>query len=113
MFELKVPEFGESIQEVQVATWLKQPGDTVSRNDELVELESEKASQTLEADQDGVLQEIRVAAGLGGEMNGDPRIDRIEMLIASRRGGGVEVNWIVGEARSVRLPWERANAGRG
>ena len=63
MFELKVPEFGESIQEVQVATWLKQPGDTVSRNDELVELESEKASQTLEADQDGVLQEIRVAAG--------------------------------------------------
>lgn len=63
MFELKVPEFGESIQEVQVATWLKQPGDTVSRNEELVELESEKASQTLEADQDGVLQEIRVPAG--------------------------------------------------
>ena len=28
MFELKVPEFGESIQEVQVASWLKQPGDT-------------------------------------------------------------------------------------
>ena len=63
MFELKVPEFGESIQEVQVASWLKQPGDTVSRNEELVELESEKASQTLEADQDGVLQEIRVPAG--------------------------------------------------
>ena len=63
MFELKVPEFGESIQEVQVASWLKQPGDTVSRNEELVELESEKASQTLEAEQDGVLQEIRVAAG--------------------------------------------------
>ena len=63
MFELKVPEFGESIQEVQVASWLKQPGDTVSRNEELVELESEKASQTLEAEQDGVLQEIRVPAG--------------------------------------------------
>ncbi len=63
MFELKVPEFGESIQEVQVASWLKQPGDTVSRNEELVELESEKASQTLEAEQDGVLQEIRVQAG--------------------------------------------------
>ena len=63
MFELKVPEFGESIQEVQVASWLKQPGDTVRRNEELVELESEKASQTLEADQDGVLQEIRVPAG--------------------------------------------------
>jgi 2-oxoglutarate dehydrogenase E2 component (dihydrolipoamide succinyltransferase) len=63
MFELKVPEFGESIQEVQVASWLKKLGDTVSRNEELVELESEKASQTLEADQDGVLQEIRVPAG--------------------------------------------------
>lgn len=63
MIEIKVPEFGESIQEVQVAAWLKQPGDNIKKNEELVELESEKASQSLEAEFDGVLQEIRVAAG--------------------------------------------------
>lgn len=63
MFEIKVPEFGESIQEVQVANWLKQPGDWVNKNEEFVELESEKASQALVAEHEGVLSDIRVAAG--------------------------------------------------
>lgn len=63
MFEIKVPSFGESIQEVQVAAWLKQPGDWVERDEEIVELESEKASQSLTAEQAGVMGEIKVAAG--------------------------------------------------
>ncbi len=63
MFEIKVPEFGESIQEVQVASWLKQPGDWVEKGEDLVELESEKASQNLSADQAGILTEIKVADG--------------------------------------------------
>ena len=33
MIEIKVPEFGESIQEVQVASWLKKPGDWVVTGD--------------------------------------------------------------------------------
>lgn len=63
MLEIKVPEFGESIQEVQVATWLKQPGDWVDRDEDLVELESEKASQALPAPAAGVLKEIKVPDG--------------------------------------------------
>lgn len=63
MIEIKVPEFGESIQEVQVASWLKQPGDWVDKDEDIVELESEKASQSLGADQAGVMGEILVAAG--------------------------------------------------
>lgn len=63
MFEIKVPEFGESIQEVQVAEWFKQPGDYVKRDEEIVELESEKASQALVADKAGVLKEIKVQSG--------------------------------------------------
>lgn len=63
MFEIKVPEFGESIKEVQVASWLKQPGDWVNKDEEIVELESEKASQALVSEHDGVLSDIRVAAG--------------------------------------------------
>ncbi|MFK7768649.1 MAG: 2-oxoglutarate dehydrogenase complex dihydrolipoyllysine-residue succinyltransferase [Mariniblastus sp.] len=63
MFEIKVPEFGESIQEVQVASWLKQPGDWVDKDEEIVELESEKASQALVCETAGVLGEIKVAEG--------------------------------------------------
>jgi 2-oxoglutarate dehydrogenase E2 component (dihydrolipoamide succinyltransferase) len=47
MAEVKVPEFGDSIQEVQVFQWLKKPGEWVERDEDIVELESEKASQAL------------------------------------------------------------------
>jgi len=63
MFEIKVPEFGESIQEVQVAAWLKQPGDWIEKDEDIVELESEKASQALSSERAGILQQIKVADG--------------------------------------------------
>ena len=63
MFEIKVPGFGESIQEVQVASWLVEVGQWVNKDDELVELESEKASQNLPSDYEGVLTEIKVPNG--------------------------------------------------
>ncbi|MFT5301026.1 MAG: 2-oxoglutarate dehydrogenase E2 component (dihydrolipoamide succinyltransferase) [Mariniblastus sp.] len=63
MFEVKVPEFGESIQEVQVASWMKQPGDWIEKDEEIVELESEKASQALPSEVAGVLESINVADG--------------------------------------------------
>ena len=63
MFEIKVPEFGESIQEVQVASWMKQPGDWIEKGEEIVELESEKASQALSSEKSGTLAEIKVAEG--------------------------------------------------
>ena len=63
MFEIKVPAFGESIQEVQVAEWFKQPGDFVERDEEIVELESEKASQAIVSEKAGVLKEIKVQSG--------------------------------------------------
>jgi 2-oxoglutarate dehydrogenase E2 component (dihydrolipoamide succinyltransferase) len=63
MIEIKVPEFGESIQEVQVATWLKKPGEFVGKDEDLVELESEKASQTLVSPESGIVSAIKVAEG--------------------------------------------------
>jgi 2-oxoglutarate dehydrogenase E2 component (dihydrolipoamide succinyltransferase) len=63
MIEIRVPEFGESIQEVQVAAWLKKPGDWVDKDEDLVELESEKASQALAAEVEGILKSIKVSAG--------------------------------------------------
>ena len=63
MIEIKVPEFGESIQEVQIADWLKQPGEFVAKDEGLVELESEKASQTLPSPESGIVKEIKVPNG--------------------------------------------------
>ena len=63
MIDVKVPELGESIQEVQVSSWLKKIGDWVEQDDDLVELESEKASQVFPAPESGSISEIKVAEG--------------------------------------------------
>jgi 2-oxoglutarate dehydrogenase E2 component (dihydrolipoamide succinyltransferase) len=63
MIEVRVPELGESIQEVQVAQWLKQEGQWVNKDEDLVELETEKASQALPAPDSGMLTRILVATG--------------------------------------------------
>ena len=63
MIEIKVPEFGESIQEVQIAAWLKQVGQWVEKDEDLVELESEKASQNFPSPESGILSSINVAEG--------------------------------------------------
>lgn len=56
--ELKVPEVGESVQEVQIGKWLKQEGDHVEQDEDLVELETDKASLELPAPAAGALSEI-------------------------------------------------------
>lgn len=53
--ELKVPEVGESITEVEIGSWLKSPGDSVRKDEPVVTLESEKATVELAAPDSGVL----------------------------------------------------------
>jgi 2-oxoglutarate dehydrogenase E2 component (dihydrolipoamide succinyltransferase) len=55
MIEIKVPTVGESISEVTLVTWLKKDGDWVERDELLCELESEKATFELNAEQAGIL----------------------------------------------------------
>ena len=56
--ELRVPEVGESITEVEIGDWLKREGDTVQKDENVVTLESEKATVELPAPQAGVLAHI-------------------------------------------------------
>src|SRR5437773_8133327 len=51
--ELKIPEVGESITEVEIGDWLKVEGDNVRRDEPLVTLESEKATVELSAPESG------------------------------------------------------------
>ncbi len=55
MIEIKVPTVGESISEVTLVKWLKHEGDYVNRDEVLCELESEKATFELNAEQAGKL----------------------------------------------------------
>jgi 2-oxoglutarate dehydrogenase E2 component (dihydrolipoamide succinyltransferase) len=59
MFEVKVPSVGESITEVQIAQWLKQEGAWVAKDENLVELETEKASVQIPAPISGYVRNIR------------------------------------------------------
>src|SRR5687768_4805382 len=56
--ELKVPEVGESITEVEIGDWLKRKGETVEKDEPVVTLESEKATVELPAPTAGTVTEI-------------------------------------------------------
>jgi len=56
--EIKVPTFPESVQEGTIATWHKQPGEAFSRDEVIVDIETDKVVQEVPAPADGVLKEI-------------------------------------------------------
>lgn len=58
MIEIKVPTVGESINEVTLVKWLKNDGDYVERDEVIAELESEKATFELNAEQAGILKTV-------------------------------------------------------
>lgn len=60
--ELKVPSPGESITEVIIARWVKQTGDVVEKDDVLAEIDSDKATLTLNAEESGKI-EVLAAEG--------------------------------------------------
>jgi len=66
MIDIKVPTVGESINEVTLVKWLKKEGDYVNRDEVLCELESEKATFELNAEQAGILH---IAAQEGATLN--------------------------------------------
>jgi len=70
--EIKIPSIGESITEVTLTTWLKEDGDFVEEGDILCEIESDKATVELPAEESGVLKrnaeegaELEIGAVIG------------------------------------------------
>ena len=57
--QVKVPAVGESISEVTIANWLKKDGDVVKMDEVIAELESDKATFELTAQNEGTLKIIR------------------------------------------------------
>ncbi len=58
IIEVKVPSPGESITEVELGAWLVEDGDIVEMDDELVEINSDKATLALPAEEEGRIEII-------------------------------------------------------
>jgi 2-oxoglutarate dehydrogenase E2 component (dihydrolipoamide succinyltransferase) len=61
--EVKVPVLPESVSDAVIATWHKQPGDSVRRDENLVDLETDKVVLEVPSPVDGVLKEIKFQSG--------------------------------------------------
>lgn len=74
--DITVPSLGESITEATVARWLKAPGDTVARDEPLVELETDKIAVEVNAEAAGRLADI--VAPQGAEVSVGALLGRLE-----------------------------------
>src|SRR5688500_5110263 len=63
MYNIVVPQLGESVVEARVTRWLKKVGDSVTTGEPVVELETDKIDLEVGADHSGVLSTISRAEG--------------------------------------------------
>lgn len=61
--EIRLPELADAMASATLTAWLKQPGEPVKAGEPIAEVETDKTTVELEAPADGVLADVRVAAG--------------------------------------------------
>jgi 2-oxoglutarate dehydrogenase E2 component (dihydrolipoamide succinyltransferase) len=61
--EVRVPQLPESVADATIVSWHKKPGDAVARDENLVDLETDKVVLEVPAPAAGVLKEIKIEAG--------------------------------------------------
>ena len=63
MTDVRVPTLGESVTEATVATWFKQPGDSINMDEMLCELETDKVTVEVPSPAAGVMGSIVAQEG--------------------------------------------------
>src|SRR5256885_31257 len=63
--EIRIPQLGEGLQEARLIRFLKQPGDSVARDEPIYEMETDKAVMEIESPTAGILEVRR---------NGDTKV---------------------------------------
>jgi len=61
--EIRVPQLPESVADATLVAWHKQPGEAVRRDENLADLETDKVVLEVPAPANGVLREVKIAAG--------------------------------------------------
>jgi 2-oxoglutarate dehydrogenase E2 component (dihydrolipoamide succinyltransferase) len=74
-FEVRIPTLGESVTEGVIVRWAKQEGERVERDEILLELETDKASMEIAAEQAGV---VRIVKDAGATVSVGEVVARIE-----------------------------------
>jgi len=103
MIDIKVPAVGESISEVTLLKWTKKNGDYVERDEVIAELESEKATFEVNAEQAGV---IKTAANEGDTL-------KIGDVLASIDESAAKPESSVGSQESAAGTKKQTEAGDG
>src|SRR3954463_14716201 len=118
MPDVVMPRLSDSMEEGTILKWLKAEGDEVTRGDELVEIETDKATMTYEADSAGTLSivaqegdtlpigEVIARIGAGGEAPaGDAApAEATQQAEASGNGGRSEAPPAAAPAATARAP---------
>lgn len=101
MPDVSMPRLSDSMEEGTILKWLKSNGDEVKRGEELVEIETDKANMTYEADLDGVLEIVAqegdtlpvgatIATIGGGDAGGNGKAPAAEEAETAEAGGEPE-----------------------
>ncbi|MCL7419528.1 MAG: 2-oxoglutarate dehydrogenase complex dihydrolipoyllysine-residue succinyltransferase [Methylobacter sp.] len=93
--EVLVPNLPESISDATLATWHKKPGDIINKNDNLVDLETDKVVLEVPAPESGILREIRKEDGaivVAGEVLAvlDPQDVQTQQAVQAQETEAVE-----------------------
>jgi len=96
---MKVPSPGESITEVEIATWLVEDGDYVEKDQPIAEVDSDKATLELPAEESGI---ITLKAEEGDAVEVGAVVCHIDMSAAKPEGSATETK--KEEAPKVEAP---------
>jgi pyruvate dehydrogenase E2 component (dihydrolipoamide acetyltransferase) len=107
MTDIVMPRLSDTMEEGTILRWLKQDGEPVRRGEELVEIETDKATMIYESDQDGVLQTV---AAEGDTLPVGELIAHVGGPAAAGSAGQAEAS-PASRPASVRADGEAAAAG--
>jgi pyruvate dehydrogenase E2 component (dihydrolipoyllysine-residue acetyltransferase) len=96
--EVKLPRLGQGMEMGTIVRWLKNEGDAVHRGEPLFELDTDKVTQEVEAEADGVLLRIAVASG-------EVPVGRT-IAVIGQEGEAVELPADTGAPQSAEKPAE-------
>mgnify|MGYP000169688374 CR=1 FL=1 len=92
--EVKLPRLGQGMESGTIVKWLKSEGEAVEKGEPLYELDTDKVTQEVEAEADGVLLKIVISegevdvgttvaiVGAAAEMTGAPRAPPMREVVA-------------------------------
>jgi pyruvate dehydrogenase E2 component (dihydrolipoamide acetyltransferase) len=103
-----MPQLGETVREGSVSVWYKRPGDTVTADEPLFEVETEKVTTAIPAPASGVLSEILVEPGVSVRVG-----TRLAIIDVAHASGRVAAATVSGSGARAGAAAAEDAAGRG